>query len=262
MTSIPEFSGDAPVAEIATALDGAGCAVLHEMQDAENIARIEAELSEPLGAAPLGEDDPEAFYPAATRRITGLIARSEGARTLGLNPLIGEICDHHLLPNCERWHLHVTAALEIGPGARKQVLHREEDPFAFFPVPRPNLALSTMWAMTDFTVENGATLLVPGSHRWEAGREAEPQEIVSATMPKGSVLVWLGGTLHAAGANVSNDWRYGIILSYALGWLRQEENQYLDVPAPVAANLPHEVRALIGYPMHGSLGFHDPSLAK
>lgn len=262
MSNIPEFSLDDSVTEIVSALDEAGCAVLHEMQDESLVSKIRGELSETLAAAPLGEDDPEAFYPAATRRITGLITRSEGVRTLGLNPLISGICDHHLGPNCERWHLHVTAALEIGPGARKQILHREEDLFAFFPVPRPNLALSTMWAMTDFTVENGATLLVPGSHRWEAGRKAEPDEIISATMPKGSVLVWLGGTLHGAGANVSNDWRYGIILSYALGWLRQEENQYLDVPPAVAAALSEEVRALIGYPMNGSLGFYDPSLAK
>lgn len=108
----------------------------------------------------------------------------------------------------------------------------------------------------------GATLIAPGSHRWEAGRTARPDEIVSATMPKGSVLVWLGGTLHGAGANTSNDRRYGIILSYALGWLRQEENQYLDMPPEIASTLPREMKDLIGYKMHGSLGFYDPTVGE
>ena len=74
--------------------------------------------------------------------------------------------------------------------------------------------------------------------------------------------IWLGGTLHAAGANQSNEWRYGIILSYSLGWLRQEENQYLNLPPALAKNMPNEVRELVGYPMHGSLGFYDRDIAK
>ena len=104
--------------------------------------------------------------------------------------------------------------------------------------------------------------MVPGSHRWEADRKADPDEVVSAEMPKGSVLVWLGGTLHAAGANTSDEWRYGIILSYSLGWLRQEENQYFDLPADIGAHAPAAIRELVGYPMHGSLGFFDPTVGE
>jgi ectoine hydroxylase-related dioxygenase (phytanoyl-CoA dioxygenase family) len=140
------------------------------------------------------------------------------------------------------------------------VLHREEDPFTFFPLPRPNLVVATMWAITDFRADNGATLLVPGSHRWSPERELAPDEVVPAEMPAGSVLFWLGGTLHAAGANVAEDWRYGVILTYSAGWLRQEENQYLDVPPDVAERLSPELRRMIGYGMIGALGFHDPRL--
>ena len=92
---------------------------------------------------------------------------------MALNGLVGEVVQDHLGSNCERYHLHVTAALEIGPGAREQILHRENDPYTFFAVPRPNLVISAMWALTDFRKENGATLIVPGSHKWEEGREAE-----------------------------------------------------------------------------------------
>ena len=70
----------------------------------------------------------------------------------------------------------------------------------------------------------------------------------------------MGGTLHGAGANVSQDWRYGVILTYSLPWLRQEENQYLDIPRDVLASLSPQMRVMIGHTMHGALGFHDPSV--
>ena len=171
------------------------------------------------------------------------------------------MCDELLLPNGEHgYQLHVTAALEIGPGARTQVLHREEDSFTFFPVPRPNLIVASMWAISDFRTDNGATLIVPGSHKWPEDRLAKDEEIIQAEMPAGSVLYWLGGTLHGAGANTATDWRYGVILTYSVGWVRQEENQYLDVPEARLKELSPELRKLIGFEMYDALGFHDKSL--
>ena len=145
----------------------------------------------------------------------------------------------------------------VGPGAREQALHREDDCFAFFAVPRPNLVMASMWAMTDFRRENGATNIVPGSHLWPQDRMATPDEILSAEMDAGDTLVWLGGTLHGAGANTSNEWRQGVFLSYSLGWLRQEENQYLDVPLALADTMPQQLQALVGYKMHDGLGFFE-----
>ncbi len=116
-----------------------------------------------------------------------------------------------------------------------------------------------MWAVTDFTADNGGTLLVPGSHRWSQGRKPQPDELVPAEMPAGSMLIWLGGTLHGAGENRTNEWREGVILTDSLGWLRQEENQYLDVPRGLAETLSPEVRTQIGLDVHGSLGFFDPT---
>ena len=112
-----------------------------------------------------------------------------------------------------------------------------------------------MWAITDFRADNGATLVVPGSHKWDKGRTATDDEVLSAEMPAGSVLFWLGGTLHGAGANTSEDWRYGVILTYSLGWVRQEENIYLDVPPERAAELSPELRKAIGYTMYRALGY-------
>jgi len=256
--SIPIRSVEDPPEELYGALEAAGALVVTGALDDSALDRVQSELAPHVDTAPLGEDDPAAFYPAKTRRVTALVARSEQVGEIVMHPTSKEICDRHLLPNCERYHLHVTAVLQVGPGARSQILHREEDPFSFFELPRPNLLFSTMWAITDFTADNGGTLVVPGSHRWEADRKAQPHEIVSAEMPAGSVMYWLGGTLHGAGANVTEEWRYGVILSYALGWLRQEENMYQDVPPHIAKRLSPELLERIGHVMHGGLGLADP----
>ena len=240
-------------------LEEAGCLVITGVTGAAERERLRQELAAGMDRARVWEgDDPKAFFPGYTRRVSSMVARSETARAWVMHPLAKTLCDHFLLPNCDhRYQLHATAAIEIGPGARKQVLHREEDAFQFFPLPRPNLIVATMWSVTDFTAENGATLLVPGSHRWPRERRATPDEIVSAEMEAGSVLIWLGGTLHAGGANVSDDWRYGVILTYSVGWLRQEENQSLSVPREIARELPQDVLDMIGHTMSGALGFSE-----
>ncbi|MDJ0788873.1 MAG: phytanoyl-CoA dioxygenase family protein [Myxococcota bacterium] len=264
MSRIPRHEASDPVDDMWAALDEAGCLVVTDVTDTDLRDRLRRELEPhmPEAGGQTGLDDPEAFYPGHTRRMTALIARSEESRKLATHPLSMDFGARHLGPGCEHFQLHVTAALEVGPGARRQVLHREEDPFTFFPLPRPNLILASMWAITDFRADNGGTQLVPGSHRWGVGREAEPGEIALAEMPAGSVLYWLGGTLHGAGANTAGDWRYGVILTYSLGWLRQEENQALDVPSDLAATFSPELQRLTSRTMHGALGFFDPRVGR
>jgi ectoine hydroxylase-related dioxygenase (phytanoyl-CoA dioxygenase family) len=259
--AIPRFSASESQLEMGKALGEAGCLVITGLADATTLAALERDLAPHFEQAPVKtSDDTADFYPGHTRRVTALVARSEAAGELILNPTVRTLCDGALGESANAYRLHVTAGLMVGPGARAQILHREEDPFTFFPVPRPNLVLATMWAVSDFRADNGATLIVPGSHRWEADRVAQPDEVVSAEMPAGSILFWAGGTFHGAGENRSDEWRYGVIVSYSLAWLRQEENQYLDVPPHVAKKLSQEMRAMIGYDMHGSLGFFDPSV--
>ncbi len=241
-------------------LEDAGCVVVTDVFTSAQCQALRAEMADLMANTPvITDDDPDAFYAGHTRRVTSLVAHSETARGFVMHPMTRSVCDHFLLPNCTpggRYQLHVTATLEIGPGAREQVLHREEDPFAFFPVPRPNLVVATMWAISDFTAANGGRLIVPGSHRWPASRRAEPGEICAAQMPAGSVLFWLGGTLHGGGANVSDQWRYGVILTYSLGWLRQEENQSLAVPYELAKTFAPELQDMLGNTENAALGFH------
>ncbi len=261
-TSIPILSVRDSTAQQAAALNEAGCLVVTGVMDQSVRAAVVDELAPHMEAARVIEvDDPKEFYPGHTRRVTGLVARSPTVRELICHPQTTSMCDHFLLPNGEfGYQLHVTAALSIGPGARAQMLHREEDSFTYFALPRPNLIVASMWAISEFRADNGATRVVPGSHRWAGDRIPTASEVVSAEMPAGSVFFWLGGTLHGGGANVATDWRYGIILTYSLGWLRQEENQYLDVPSRLMDELTPELKKVTGFNMYHALGFRDRSL--
>lgn len=261
--SVPRYPAGTSTGEIKAALDEAGCVVVTGLMDSDVRESMTEELAPHMAQARIiEEDDPDEFYPGRTRRITGLVARSATATDrLVAHPVTREVCDTFLVPNSEfGYQLHVTAALEVGPDARVQVLHREEDSFTFFQLPRPNIIVASMWAVTDFRADNGATLVVPGSHRWPEDRVATAGETVAAEMPAGSVLYWLGGLLHGAGANTSQDWRYGVILTYSLGWVRQEENQYLNVPPARLAGLSPEVRQIAGFNMYRALGLYDPSV--
>ena len=118
------------------------------------------------------------------------------------------------------------------------------------------LSVGVMWALNDFTSENGATRLYPGSHRLK-GLQYPEDSYVQAVMPKGSFVFWLGNTWHSGGENVSKEKRYGLTIQYNLSFLRQEENQYLTCPPNVAKKFPRELQKLIGYSMPGpSFGYY------
>ena len=261
MSEIPRLKADASIDEMARLLGEAGCLVVTDAFDADTRAGIFQEMRPHLDGLPdewVEADDPESFYPGHTRRAIAVVERAPAARPLVTHPISMALCEHHLGPNCDRYQLHVTGALEVAPGARAQVLHREEDPFSFFAVPRPNLVVASMWAVSDFTADNGGTRLVPGSHRWPAERAYAPDEVAAAEMPAGSVLYWMGGTFHGAGANVSDSRRFGLILSYSVGWVRQEENQYLSISPETVGMLSPELQALTRRDAHESLGIFDP----
>jgi ectoine hydroxylase-related dioxygenase (phytanoyl-CoA dioxygenase family) len=121
--------------------------------------------------------------------------------------------------------------------------------------------LNTIWALTEFTAANGATQVIPGSQAWSDDRKAEPAEIARAEMRRGSVLIYTGTVFHGGGANVSDADRWGLNITYSLGWLRQEENMYLSCPPEVARTLEPELAAMVGYAMSNyALGYYTPPL--
>jgi ectoine hydroxylase-related dioxygenase (phytanoyl-CoA dioxygenase family) len=117
---------------------------------------------------------------------------------------------------------------------------------------------NTIWAVNDFTVENGATRVIPGSHKLADKLQFHEADTEPAVMPAGSLVFYTGSLYHGAGANRSDHVRYGLNLTYALGWLRQEENQYLSVPLEIARTLPDSLLRLIGYARGAyALGYVD-----
>jgi ectoine hydroxylase-related dioxygenase (phytanoyl-CoA dioxygenase family) len=114
-----------------------------------------------------------------------------------------------------------------------------------------NIEMASIIALSDFTAENGATMVVPGSHLWDAERKPEEHEAVPAVMPEGSVVLYLGTTFHSAGANTTVDrWRRGMHVSYIVGWLRTEENNYLMTPVEFVRGLPKQILSILGYSTH------------
>jgi len=177
--------------------------------------------------------------------------------------LLLQLADRVLLPSCARYQLNLGHLLQRGPGSEEQWLHRDEAVWSDVPRPAPELQLATVIAFVDFTKDNGATRVVPGSHRWpdrqlsameQVLREPPPAEAIAyAEMPAGSAVVYLGGTIHAGGANTTDVQRRGAHLSYCLGWLRTEENNYLSTPPAIAATLPRQAQELLGYAVHDSI---------
>ncbi|MFM8408696.1 MAG: phytanoyl-CoA dioxygenase family protein, partial [Alphaproteobacteria bacterium] len=168
-------------------------------------------------------------------------------------------CVSSVLAHATSWQLHLTQVIAIGPGQGGQSVHRDQWAFDFFPFPVGyEVQCNTIWAIDDFTEENGATRLVPGSHRREDGLAFEQGDTVAATMPAGSVLLYTGSLYHGAGANRSGATRRGLNLTYAVSWLRQEENQYLSIPPEVARTLPEDLLRLVGYARGAyALGYVD-----
>jgi ectoine hydroxylase-related dioxygenase (phytanoyl-CoA dioxygenase family) len=164
-----------------------------------------------------------------------------------------------LLHRAQSFQVHLTQTIAIGPGSPSQSIHRDEWAFDFFEFPSDyHVQCNTIWAMTDFTEENGATRLIPGSQADPIDLGRKHEESVPAEMTKGSCLLYTGKVYHGGGANDSDAVRVGLNLTYNVGWLRQEENQYLSVPADVAADLPDDLLRLMGYRIGAyALGYID-----
>ena len=175
------------------------------------------------------------------------------------HPLILDVVDRTLWAKKTTFQLHLTQSIAVGPESPSQMLHRDHWCFDFFPFPPEiDVEVSSIWALDDFSEHNGATRVVPDSHRLPHGARFADNESLPAEMPRGSVVLYLGSTFHGAGANQSDGVRIGINVDYVLGWLRQEENQYLSYTLDEVRQFPERVQRLLGYEVGAyALGYID-----
>ncbi len=248
-----------PIESIVEALESAGAVIVEGLLDADCLACFNAEIDEHVEAADpsrkLMNPAIEWFMGKETRHLTGVAGKSRvfAERVLCHETLCG-IADAILLPSCVRYQLNVAHVLDRGPGSEQQLLHRDELVWCHVPRPHPELQLASVIALNEFVADNGATRIVPGSHRWPLDREPRPEEVVAAEMQVGSAIVYLGSTIHGGGPNVTKDHRRrGMQLSYTLGWLRTEENHYLSTPPEIARTLPRRAQELLGYAVHDAV---------
>ena len=255
---IKHLKSNARIEDILEVLEQDAGLIIDDVLSDKDLQQINIELEPYLKNNLKGDND---FTGFKTKRVGALMARSPKCGELALNPTINAVSQKFLEPNSDGYQLHFTSAISIGPGETQQVLHRDRGVWGGY-VPRTiETQLSTVWAITDFTKENGATQVVPGSHKWNKERAPLQEEIEYAEMSAGSVFLYTGSVMHGGGANKSNAERLGVFLHYAPNWLRQEENQYLSCPPSIAKDLPPELRDLMGYSQGGYvLGFYtDPT---
>ncbi len=193
---------------------------------------------------PMGRNN---FEGERSRRVYSLVGKGEVFLALAEHPVIVELLEQLLMPS---WLLSTLQSIRLYPGESEQPWHADD---TFYPVARPHgpLSISTIWALEDFSEDNGATELIPGSHRWGMEHPDErPHTVTRAVMPAGSVVIFDGGLWHRGGANRSQRTRLCISPQYCQPWLRPQESQLLIAPPELARGFTPRMRSMLGYNIH------------
>ena len=231
-------------------IDRHGYVICEGVLSPDELARVRSALDPLLEATPTGRNPFEGFR---TRRVYSPLAKTRVLDDLVLSPWLKELADRLIGPHT----LSSVSGVQIGPGEVGQPVHFDA---AAYPLPRTfgEVVFNTMWALDDFTADNGATVLYRGSNHWPDTTLPPDIEPIQAVMPAGSVLIWPGKTLHGGGPNRTDRWRFGLIVEFVAGWLRTHENIQASIHPDIARELPPRLQELIGYHLYPEfLGFVD-----
>jgi ectoine hydroxylase-related dioxygenase (phytanoyl-CoA dioxygenase family) len=259
VATIARFPDTTDDAAITDALRADGAVLVDRFVPEATVDAVNAEVADAVAAAEPGMRtiNPmiQAFFGPCTKHVSALAAVSPTfANEVMTHHTYRHLCDEILLPSCSRYRLNLGHLIARGPGAEAQIPHRDEDVWPHFPRPHDELQIASLLALVDFRADNGATRVVPGSHRWPRERQPLDDEIVAAEVPAGGAVMYLGSTIHFAGTNgTADEWRLGVHVSYTLGWLRTEENNSLAVPPAVARTLSPTAQELLGYAIHDAI---------
>jgi len=253
--SLQTLAPNSKASEIVAAMRRDGACIVRDVLSEEELTRLDHDLKPWIDRSETGADD---FTGRFTKRTGALIARCPESRQIVTHPLILEAASEYLGPHCERIQLHLAQTIAILPGQTPQTLHRDRLAWGGYIPKSIEPQFNTIWALTDFTEDNGATHIIPGSHDWPLDRNPKSlSESSQAEMSRGSVLCYSGTVVHGGGANRSEAVRIGLNVTYCLSWLRQEENQYLSCPPHIAKDLEPTLTDLLGYTMGNyALGYY------
>ena len=263
LTRLP---GNCKADDIVAACARDGGVIVTDWLDPELVQAFNTQL-EPWLAQHAGTDTgseaSDDFLGHRTRRLQGLIAKAPAFLDILLDDRLLEFAEAVMRPISPTIILNNGEVIDIGPGESAQPMHRDDDAWNFANTASP-MMINTITALVDITPDMGATLVVPGSHRWPADRVPTPDEVVTADMTAGSALFFRGDTLHAGGANQSDRRRRALSTGLCCGWLRPVENSYLNVSLDEVRRLPPRARELLGYALYdasavggGYLGYVD-----
>lgn len=223
-----------------------GYCIIRHCLPRETLAALEADIDEAFRETPFGMGH---FYGHRTKRFGSLLRRSRHAAHLVLEPTILALARDVLGPACDRIQLNVAQAISVHPGEIEQFPHRDHD---MWPCDKggQEFLVNVIWPLSRFTGQNGATRIYPGTHRQEIGSIDQLGCPAIAECEPGDAIVFLGSTIHGAGANMSDRERRAVVVGYSLGWLKPYESNLLAYPPDVARSFPKELAELVGYIQH------------
>jgi len=258
MVGLSRLSGEASSAEVVAALERDGGVIVEGFLGPEILAGLRSDLLPRLQRQAAGRDR---FCGYQTRRLSAIFAHTRHCAPIATHPVLLEAAAHFLCRPHEVWvgdrkhaitpdiRIGVTQAIQIGPGQAAQPLHRDDTAFMWrHPTGGREGRVQVMCALSDFTAENGGTLVIPGSHVWDDDRKPALSEAIPTVMPAGSALIFLGSTFHAGGANLTSDeYRTAVGLALDAANVRQEENMYLALTPEIVASYPESIQRLLGW---------------
>jgi len=228
-----------------------GYTILEKAVDSEFIAALVAEIERLAEVRPGGDIPPAPFTGQVTRRWFDLLNERDIWQSVATHPWVMQIQQEVL---GEGFLLSTMGTAVVGPGEVAQPIHADDVLYGF-PRPHPTIVCNTMWSISEFTEENGATRIVPGSHKWDEDPDFwEPYESVPASMPPGSICMFVGTLYHGAGANQSGEDRLGLTINYCAGSMRQQENLMLGVGAEKMMAFPRELQDMLGFKICNGAG--------
>jgi hypothetical protein len=244
--------------DVVAALERDGGVIIEGFLADETLEGLRRDLLPLLEARATGRDP---FAGFKTRRLGALFAHTRHCAEIATHPLYLPVAEHFLCRPQEAWvgedrltlaadvRVGVTQAIQLAPGQGAQPLHRDDTAFLWrHPTGGREGRVQIFCALSEFTAENGGTLVIPGSHLWDDDRKPDPAEAVPTEMPAGSALIFLGSTFHAGGANrTKSEFRSAVGMALDAANVRQEENMYLALTPELVASYPEKVQRLLGW---------------